>query len=108
MSAAGDMLLAGDALLLSTHSTETITIAGTPYTGFVMESSLGTYLEYGGFAAQDFHRIAIPRANITTIPSEGATVTFRAQTLYIIRVTRDDAEAPIVLEIGPETSGKRS
>ena len=108
MSSAGAILLAGDAILFATHSVETITILGTPYSGFVMESSAGTDLQMGGFAAQDFHRIAIPRASIGIIPEEGDAVTFRSQTLYVMRVTRDDAEAPIVLEFGPLTSGKQS
>ena len=73
-----------------------------------MESTAGTDLEMGGFMARDFHRVAIPRASITSIPSEGDAVTFRAQTLYISRVTQDDAEAPVVLEFGPLTSNKQS
>jgi hypothetical protein len=108
MSAAGDILTAGDAVLVANHSTETVTIAGTPYQAFVMESAAGTDLEYGGFHAQDFHRMAITRAQIAVIPVEGDPVVFRGQTLYISRVTRDDAEAPIVIEVGPVTSKKMS
>ena len=108
MSSAGDILLAGDAVLLATHSTESVTILGTPYSCFVMDSSNADDLVSGGFSPQDMHRAAIPRAIISLIPSEGDVVTFRSQQLRILSVRRDDAEAPIVLELGSETSSKRS
>ena len=108
MSIAGDLLTDGVALLVATHSMETVTIAGTGYSAFVMESIPATDFDFGGFNSQDFHRVAIPRSLISTIPSEGDAITFRSTVYRIMRVERDDAESPILLEFGPTTSKAQS
>ena len=89
---------------MATHSMETVTISGTDYSAFVKQSTIGDDLMMGGFSKEDFHQVAIPRANITVIPSEGDPVTFRSQTFVIAKLTRDDAEALIVLDLAPPTS----
>lgn len=109
MSLAGDILTAGEALLYATHSTEAVTIAGTTYNGFVMESTPGSDLDLGGFTDQSLRRIAIPRVQVSSIPAEGAAVTFRSVSgLTVFRVQDDDAEAPIVVEFGSPTSKRAS
>ena len=104
MSLAGNILDAGMALLVATHSMETVTIAGTGYSAFVMESVPGTDFDLGGNTAQDLHRIAIPRSSISVIPSEGTAATFRSVAYVISRIERDDAESSIVLVLEPATS----
>jgi hypothetical protein len=104
MSIAGDMLNAGMTVLVNHHSMESVTIAGTAYDCFVMASVIGTDYELGGFTNQDSHQLAIPRSLITSIPTEGAAVTFRSTSYRVARVQRDDAEAAIVVQIVATTS----
>ena len=99
MSIAGDMLNQGMTVLVNHHSMESVTIAGTAYDCFVMSSVVGTDYEIGGFTNQDSHQLAIPRSLISSIPAEGAAVTFRSTSYVVSRVQRDDAEAPIVVTI---------
>ena len=108
MSIAGDILIAGEAVLVATHSMESVTIAGTVYSCFVMESTIGDDFGMGGYTKEDFHRVAIPRNLIAVIPAEGDAAILRGVTMSVIRIQRDDAEAPIVLDIGPTSSKRQS
>ena len=103
MSIAGTILNRGMEILVATHSMETVTIAGTPYACFVMESTVGNDYELGGFTNQDMHRLAIPRSLITTIPTEGNLAAFRSTNYRVQSVQRDDAESSIVITIAPVT-----
>ena len=103
MSIAGDILNRGMEILVATHSMETVTVAGTNYSCFVMESTVGNDYELGGFTSQDMHRLAIPRSLITTIPTEGNAVTFRSTSYRVQSVQRDDAESAIVITVAPTT-----
>lgn len=109
MSAAGEILLAGEAILVATHSMENVFFNSVTYAAFVITSAQGTDLTLGGFTGESLHQLAIPRASIAdaAIPTEGTAATFRTAGYIIDRVERDDAEAQIVITLVPDSSQRR-
>jgi hypothetical protein len=82
---------------------ETVVIGGTSYSGHAFQSTEGTDLELGGLTPENFTRILLDRADVSAIPTEGATVTFRGVSTYrVARVQRDQPGAPIIVDIRDE------
>lgn len=73
-----------------------------------MDSREGTDLSLGGFSNEDFHRLALERSAVGTMPREGETATFRAKIYSVIRVERDDAAASVTIDIAARTSPQQS
>lgn len=82
---------------------ETVVIGGTSYSGHAFSATEGTDIELGGLSPENFTRIILDRADVSTIPTEGAAVTFRGTSTYrVARVQRDQPGAPIIVDIRDE------
>jgi hypothetical protein len=86
---------------------ENITIGGTTYSCHAFSVVTGTDLDLGGLTNADMVRVVIDRADISTIPAEGAAVTFRSTSYRVARVQRDQPGAPLILDIMDEVGGRR-
>jgi hypothetical protein len=91
--------------VLDDTPTESITIGGTAYTCHAFSSIDGTDLDLGGLTNSNVIRIVLDRADVSSMPTEGAAVTFRSVSTYrVARVQRDFPGAPVILDIMDEAS----
>jgi len=92
-------LKADQAVVFTDFPTESVTIGGITYGALVMNLEGGSNWGEGGEVLEKTVRIAINRSDITTIPSEGDTATFRSATYKVGTVDEDDTAASIIVNI---------
>ena len=79
--------------------TETVVIAGTSYEVLLLDRQDSSAWGIGGETLETGLKVLIDRDNITTMPAEGDTATFGAVTFRVTNVERDDAGAPVVVDL---------
>lgn len=84
---------------------ESITIGGNAYNCHAFSAVQGTDLALGGLTDESVIRVALDRADVSTMPAEGDAVTFRTVSTYRVKsVQRDQPGAPVIVDIVDETS----
>lgn len=79
--------------------TETIVINGTTYTCLVLNYETASNWAVGGEIATHGLKILLDRDDISSMPEEGQSATFGSTTLRVANVERDDAAAPVVIDL---------
>lgn len=101
-------LLSDQARVFADFPKEQVIVGPQSYDCLVMESREGSDLQLGGFANEDYHRLAIKRQDVGVLPVEGNMAVFRTRQYSVIRVERDDSAASVIIDIASRASSQQS